>query len=63
MFFTVLYTLGGKFHAILSAVNEEVLSWPSGALFELANVNIWLKFLSVDVSTLIKIEACLVYFL
>ena len=33
----VLYTLGGKFHAIFSAVNEELLSWPLGALFELAS--------------------------
>ena len=33
----VLYTLGLKFHAIFSAVNEELLSRPSGALFELAS--------------------------
>ena len=33
----VLYTLGLKFHAIFSAVNEELLSWPSSALFELAS--------------------------
>ena len=30
------YTLGGTFHIILSSVNEELLSRPSGALFELA---------------------------
>ena len=42
------YMLGGTFHTILSAVNEELLSWPSGALFELSSqlINIWVKFRS-----------------
>ena len=31
------YMLCGTFHTILSALNEELLSWPSGALFELAS--------------------------
>ena len=35
--------LGETVHPILSAVNEELLSWPSGALFELGSPTAGLK--------------------
>ena len=53
------YTLGGKFHAILSAVKNYYSSWT-----RLANVNMWVKFLprnSEVFKIFINYLSCLVY--